>query len=98
MLIAVLLKFLYVLVTTNTEPIKCNGGAHDTADRIIVKGLGNAVSNTSSPVNVMWPSKRLVPTVECGPPQHQHTVLMTNLRMFLVTDHKGSNMSAIPAR
>ena len=29
-LILILLKFLYVLVTMNTDPIKCNGAAHDT--------------------------------------------------------------------
>jgi len=67
-------------------------------DNIVVKGLGKAVSNTSSPVNVTWPSNCLVPAAECGPPQRQGTVLLTELQMILVTDHKGSNMFAIPGR
>jgi hypothetical protein len=67
-------------------------------DNIIMKGPGKAVSNASSPVNVMWPSNCLVPTAECGPPQHEYIVLLTELQMFQVTDHKGSNMSAIPGR
>ena len=40
------------------------------------------MSHTSSPVNVVWPSKRLVPTAECGPPQRQTTVLLTDLQTF----------------
>jgi hypothetical protein len=67
-------------------------------DKTVLKGLGKAVSNTSSPVNVMWPTNYLVPAAECGPPQRQGTVLLTELLMFLATDHKGSNTFVIPGR
>lgn len=56
-------------------------------EKIIMKGPGKALPNISPPVNVMWPSNRLIPPAECDPPQHQGTVLLTD-RITNVFGHR----------
>jgi hypothetical protein len=100
-LILELLQFLYVLVTTNTEPIKCNDGANDIVDgqdHHEGNRKGFAKHQPTSKCHVALQLSYSTCRMWSTPTSKELFYKLTELQMFLVTVYKGSNMFAVPGR